>query len=70
MLKLILKCRNNNFSNPMTSYTSFNKTIFFDKNENDSKTYDPNGVGINLDDFVKHLNPSDSEAQSEQLIPK
>ena len=46
----------------MTSYTSFNKTIFFDKNENDSKTYDPNGVGINLDDFVKHLNPSDSEA--------
>ena len=62
MLKLILMCRNNNFSNPITSYSSFIGAIYFDKNENDSKTYDPNGVGINLDDFVKHLNPSDSEA--------
>ena len=70
MLKLILMCRNNNFSKPMTSYSSFIGAIFFYKNENDSKTYDPNGVGINLDDFVKHLNPSDSEAHSEQLIPK
>ena len=39
----------------MTSYISFIRTIFFDKNENDSKTYDPNGVEMIIDDFVKTI---------------
>ena len=39
----------------MTSYISFIRTIFFDKNGKGSKTYDPNEVEVIIGDFVKTI---------------